>query len=774
MDKRFDHKKIEEKWIKKWEEEGIYHFDENKDNVFSIDTPPPYASGDLHVGHAKNFTEMDIIARFKRMNGYNVFFPVGYDDNGLPTEKYVEKNLGITKDSVSRDEFFEKCFEVSTEIEKKMKKTFQRLGISLDWNYAYRTISKDVWYVSQRSFIELYKRGLIKRRLEPTIWCPYHQTALAQAVVEDKEKETYLNYLKFKIKEGGEIEIATTRPELLPSCVAVFVNPNDENKKNLIGKHAIVPIYNFEVPIIGEEDVDTGFGTGAVMVCTFGDSKDVEWWKKHKLPLKVSITKDGRMNDNAGKYAGMKITEARKKIIEDLKEKGILYKQEKIKQIVGTCWRCHTPVEYIPTEQWFIDLLNHKDELIEIGKEINWKPEFYFKRYEDWVKNLKWDWCISRQRYYGVPFPVWYCKDCGEVIVADESQIPVDPRKTKPEKCPKCGSKNIVPEEDVMDTWMTSSMTPMIPIKWNEKLKEKVFPMDLRAQSHDIIRTWAFYTIVKSLYHFNSIPWKNIMITGFVYAAKGVQMHKSLGTGIDPNKKMDEYGSDALRYWAVSSGLGEDLIYKEQDLVRGKKIINKLWNASLFASKFLEKIENPKLRIVDKWVLTKLNDTIKKATEYYNNFEISKAKKTVENFFMNIFCDDYLEMIKWRVYNNIDEEGAKYTLYHVLKTILKLFAPIMPFVTEEIYRNLFEDKSIHRSSWPEPNYNFEIDIPIDEILSSGRKAKSEKGISVGKEIDNIEIHGPEVEEEVKEDIKNTLRTKGLIWVIDEEIKAVIP
>ena len=771
MDKRFDHDKVEKKWIKKWEEEKIYKFNKEKNKVYSIDTPPPYASGDLHIGHAKNFTEMDIIARFKRMNGYNVFFPIGFDDNGLPTEKYVEKNLGITKDSISRDEFFRKCFEVAGEIEEKMKKTIRRLGISIDWDYFYRTISKDVWYISQRSFIELYKKGLIKRKLEPTIWCPYHQTALAQAVVEDKEKETYLNYLTFKIKEGGEIKIATTRPELLPSCVAVFVNPDDKDKKKFIGKHAIVPIYNFEVPIIGEKEVNMNFGTGAVMICTFGDSKDVEWWKEHKLPLKISITKDGRMNENAGKYKGLKITEARKKIIEDLKNDGTIYKQEKIKQIVGTCWRCHTPVEYIPTEQWFIDILSHKKEFIEAGEKINWNPSFYFKRYKDWVENLKWDWCISRQRYYGVPFPVWYCKDCGEIIIADE--IPVDPRKTKPEKCPKCGSKNIVPDEDVMDTWMTSSMTPIIPTKWNEKLKEKVFPMDLRPQSHDIIRTWAFYTIVKSLYHFNEIPWKNVLITGFVYAAKGVQMHKSLGTGIDPNEKMNEYGTDALRYWAVSSGLGEDLVYKEQDLVRGKKIINKLWNASIFSSKFLEKIENPKLRIVDKWILTKLNEVIKKTTDLYERYEISKARKTIENFFMNIFCDDYLEMIKWRVYNNIDSEGAKYTVYTVLKTILKLFAPIMPFVTEEIHRELFEEKSIHISNWPIPEYDFKIEIPIDEVLSAGRKAKNEKGISLGKEVDSIEIHGPEIDEGVKEDIKNTLRAKKLIWIVSDKIKSVI-
>ncbi len=775
MDKNYDFTKIEEKWRKKWEEEGIYKFDEKSEKpIFSIDTPPPYASGDLHVGHVKNFTEMDVIARFKRMNGFNVFFPVGTDDNGLPTEKYVEKNLRITKDSVSREEFVKKCLEVSDEMYKKVMFTFKRIGLSSDWNYSYRTIQDKAVYVAQKSFIELYKKGLLERKKEPTLWCPYHQTALAQAVVEDKEKETFLNYLKFKVKETGEeLEIATTRPELLPSCVAVFVNPADEKRKHLIGKHVIVPIYGFEAPIIADEDVDLEFGTGAVMVCTFGDSKDVEWWKKHKLPLKVSINKDGTMNENTGKYTGMKIEEARKAIIEDLKKEGVLFKQEKIKQVVGTCWRCHTPVEFIPTEQWFIRIVDHKDELLEMGKKIKWHPEFYEKRYEDWVKNLKWDWCISRQRYYGVPFPVWYCKDCGEVIVANENEIPVNPLEKKPEKCPKCGSTNIVPETDVMDTWMTSSMTPIIPYGWDENLFKKLYPMSLRPQSHDIIRTWAFYTIVKGLYHFNEIPWKNILITGFVYAAKGVEMHKSLGTGIDPHEKMDKYGVDVLRYWTTTSGLGEDLIYNEQDMIRGKRIVNKLWNASRFISMHMKNIENPKLREVDKWLLTQLNETIKKATEYYENFEVSKARKTIENFFMHTLCDNYLEMIKWRVYNNKDDEGARYTLYHALKVVLKLFAPIMPFITEEIYRELYEDSSIHISNWPKPNWNFGINYPINEILYAGRRAKAERNISVGKEVEKMIFNAPKLSEEVWEDIKNTLRAKEIKVNESENISAVI-
>ena len=775
MEKNFDYKKIEEKWQKKWEEEGIYHFDEKSEKpTFSIDTPPPYASGDLHVGHVKNFTEMDAIARYKRMKGFNVFFPVGVDDNGLPTEKYVEKNLGITKDSVSRDEFVKKCLEVADEMYNRVMNTFKRVGISIDTNYSYRTIKDKAVYVAQKSFVELYKKGLLERKVEPTLWCPYHQTALAQAVVEDKEKETFLNYLKFKVKETGEIlEIATTRPELLPSCVAVFVNPADEKRKHLIGKHAVVPLYNFEVPIIADEDVDLEFGTGAVMVCTFGDSKDVEWWKKHKLPLKVSINKDGTMKEIAGKYAGMKIEEARKAIIEDLKKEGILFDQEKIKQTVGTCWRCHTPIEYIPTEQWFIKIVDHKDDLIEAGKKINWNPKFYEKRYEDWVKNLKWDWCISRQRYYGVPFPVWYCKDCGHIIVADENELPIDPLKTKPAKCPKCGSTNIVPETDVMDTWMTSSMTPVIPYGWDENLLKKLYPMSLRAQSHDIIRTWAFYTIVKGLYHFNQIPWSNVLITGFVYAAKGVEMHKSLGTGIDPHEKMDKYGVDAVRYWTTTSGLGEDLIYNEQDLIRGKKIINKLWNAARFISMHMEDVKEPKLREVDKWILTKLNETIEKATEYFDKFEVSKARKVTENFFMHDFCDNYLEMIKWRVYNNVDESGAKYTIYHVLKNVLKLFAPIMPYVTEEIYRELYEDKTIHLSNWPEAKWDFGVKLPIDEILYAGRKAKAEKNLSVGAKVNKIKIHGPKISEEVVEDIKNTLRANEIEYIESNEISAVI-
>ncbi len=765
---------MEEKWIKKWEEEEIYNFDEKSNKpIFSIDTPPPYISGELHVGHIKNFTEFDIIARFKRMNGYNVLMPVGFDDNGLPTERYVEKELGITKDSVSREEFFKKCLEVSEKMEEKAKQTFKRVGISFDWRFFYRTISKDVWKVSQKSFIELYKKGIIERKMEPTLWCPYHQTALSQAVVEDREKETFLNYLKFKIKEGGELEIATTRPELLPSCVAVFVNPNDEEKKKFIGKHAIVPIYNFEVPIMADEKVDMNFGTGAVMVCTFGDSTDVEWWKKYNLPLKVSINKDGTMNENAGKYRGLKIEDARREIIKDLKEKGILYKQEKIKQVVGTCWRCHTPIEYIPTKQWFIKILENKEKFIELGKKIRWHPEFYFKRYVDWVKNLKWDWCISRQRYYGVPFPVWYCKDCGEIIVADEKDLPVDPFEKIPEKCPKCGSKNIVPEKDVMDTWMTSSMTPIIPLKWDDNLVKKIYPLSLRPQSHDIIRTWAFYTIVKGYYHFNEIPWKDILISGFVYAAKGVAMHKSSGTGVSPNEVMDKYGADALRYWATTSGLGEDLIYKEQDVVRGKKIKNKLINASKFAERFIEDIKNPRLRMVDRWLITKLNKTIRKVTEYLNNFEVSKARKELENFFMNVFCDNYLELIKWRVYNKIDDEGARYTLYHSLKSVLKMFAPIMPFVTEEIYRKLYEDKSIHISEWPKEIKTEEIEIPnLIEILSAGRKVKNENKIPLGKEIENMTIYG-EVPEEVKEDIRQTLKVKNLEWKKSKVIRAEI-
>ncbi len=771
LSKKYNPKEVEEKWVKKWEDMGIFKFNPDiKKPVFSIDTPPRYASGYLHMGHAKNYIEFEIIARFMRMIGYNVFLPNGYDDNGLPTEKYVEEKLGIKKTDVDRKTFIEKCKEAAEKLEEHMTETFKRIGFSCDWSTLYRTISDESIRAAQLSFLELYKKGEIYRKEEPTLWCPHHQTALAQAEVVDIERNTKLNYIYFELEDGSKIEIATSRPELLPSCVGVFVHPDDDRYKNLVGKKAIVPIFGQKVPIMADDKVDKEFGSGIVMICTFGDTTDIEWWREHNLPMKISINKDGTMNELAGKYSGMKIEDAKKKITEDLKDSGVLFKQEELKQNVGCCWRCDTPIEFIPTKQWFIKTLNYKDKMIDLGKEIAWHPEYYRKRYEDWVKNLKWDWCISRQRYFGVPFPVWYDKS-GEVILAKEEDLPIDPRI---DKCPY--SDSAVPEEDVMDTWMTSSLTPEITTKWkkDEKFFKNMFPMSLRPQAHDIIRTWAFYTILKSYLHNNSIPWKDIMISGYVYVKKGLAMSSSKDIGDKPEKIIENEGADVLRYWSTEAGLGEDLIYREKDIIRGKKILIKLWNASRFVEMHLENYRPKKieLRTIDKWILSELGEVAEKSKEAFKSYNPNKARRLIENFFKNVFCDFYLEIVKHRLYDNVEKESAQYALYKTLLGILKMYAPIIPFMTEEIYQELFQktegDKSIHISEWPEIKTDAES-LKIGrlgiEIISSLRQYKTQKNLSLKEELKRVVIDCDEETKKkikmIEDDIKWTMNVKEI-------------
>ncbi|KXA92884.1 hypothetical protein AKJ64_01955 [candidate division MSBL1 archaeon SCGC-AAA259E17] len=789
MPKSHDPEKIEEKWQEKWREWNIFQFDEDSSEpIFSIDTPPRYASGDIHMGHAKNYIEFDIVARAMRLLGNNVFFPVGYDDNGLPTERFVEEELGIKKEDVGRERFTEKCKETAENLEDKMTEIFDRVGMSWDWNTFYRTIDDRCTKLVQLSFLKLYEDGKLYRRDEPTLWCPYHQTSLAQATVEDKERNTKLNYIYFELEGGGQIEIATTRPELLPSCVAVFVNPEDERHEDLVGNNAKVPLFDHEVPIMGAEEVDPEFGSGIVMVCTFGDSTDVEMWKKYGLDLRISITEEGRMNDAAGRYEGLTIEEARESIIEDLKEEEIIFDQEDLHQTVGGCWRCETPVEFIPAKQWFVETLEHKDELIGQGEKVDWYPSYYKERYRDWVKNLKWDWCISRQRAYGIPFPVWYCQDCGSVIVADEGDLPIDPREggqKGPEKCGECGSKNLRPEEDVMDTWMTSSLTPQIATKWkeDEEFFERMFPMTLRPQSHDIIRTWAFYTILKSYFHHDSLPWEDVMISGYVYTEEGVGMSSSKGTGISPKNIIEEHGADVLRYWAGGAGTGEDIIYQEKEVIRGNKVLRKLWNASRFVAMHLEDFDpsqRVELEIIDRWILTRLNDLIQECEEEYRNYDISKVRRKIENFFKNVFCDNYLEMVKHRLYEPEEfgersRNAALYTLYQGLLACLKIFGPIIPHITEEIYQKLFRDfegeKSLQTTEWPGIDGDLVDEEAKDlgelakDVIEAIRRWKSDEGIPLNEELETVRVDtDPETEEKVKrvgEIIRGTIKVGEL-------------
>ncbi len=772
---KYDSQEVEDRIRRFWENEKIYKFNKKKGEIYSIDTPPPYASaGHLHVGHALSYTQFEIVARIMRMLGKNVYFAPGYDDNGLPTEKYVEEKLGINKAKTNRVDFRKICLQESKKVEDVYtKNVFKKLGHSFDWDLLYQTISPESQKVSQTAFLRLIKKKECYRAKEPCIWCPKHETALAQAEVEDLNRTTKLNYIEFG--NSKKILIATTRPEFLASCVGIFVHPDDKRYKNLIGKEIEVPLFNYNVKIMQDESVDPEFGTGILMVCTFGDNADIEKWKKYKLDLRISIDEKGKLNELGGKYKGMSLEEARNEILKDLKSEGRLKKQEKLEQTVGSCWRCNTPVEYIVTDQWVISTLKHKKELIEQGKKVNWYPDFMRLRYENWVNNLGWDWTISRQRYYGIPIPVWYCNECNEVILPKESELPLDPTQIK-KQCPKC-KKQAIPEKDVFDTWMTSSNSPEVALRWLEKPDQykKMAPMSLRPQSHDIIRTWAFYTILKSYLLFNRIPWKDLIINTFVLDPQGKGMSKSKGNAVWADDLIEKYGVDVFRYWVGNANLGSDLPFNEQELIVGKKFITKLWNSSRFVFMNLEDFNNKKptnLETIDKYMLIKTNEITEKAKKQYENYNLSGGKRISEEFFWHDFCDNYLEIVKKRIYKNKKgKQSAQYTLYKSLLAILKLMAPITPFITDEIYQKHFKkfekEKSIHLTEFDSINIKEDKKIIESgnlfmEVLGNIRQEKTKAKKAMNAEIIlTLEKVSLDKLKEVIEDLKDVTNAEEI-------------
>ena len=787
LPQNYDPKLAEPKWQKYWHEQKVFQFEnKSKKPIYSIDTPPPYASADhLHVGHGMHYSQFEFVARYKRMQGFNIFFPMGYDDNGLPTERYVERKHNIDKSKISRKDFIQLCIEDTKKTGQTYHDLFTRLGFSIDWNLLYHTIDDRSRRVAQKSFIDLYKKGRMERTDYPTMWCTTCQTTIAQADLDNLDVNSHFNDIIFKCG-GQDLVIATTRPEMLPACVALFHNPQDKRYQKLKGKFAKVPLFDYEVPILSDDNVTLDKGTGLMMVCTFGDKDDVEKWHKYQLPLRIAIDEQGRMNQLAGKYAGKKTKAARAEIIEDLKEAKLLIRQQEIKHAVNVHERCGAEIEFIKKVQWQIKVLDKKEELLEIANKVNWHPQHMKVRYDHWVKNLQWNWGISRQRYYGVPFPVWYCKKCGQVLLPNEKSLPVDPREEKYSGKCKCGSTDIIPEMDVMDTWMTSSCSPEINANWGAPKERKSFlPMSLRPQAHDIIRTWTFYTLVKSYYHHNNIPWTDIMISGHGQDPHGQKMSKSKGNFIIADEVIDKYSADAFRFWAASITLGDDLPYQEKDVLTGHKFINKLWNASKFSLMHLEDFEMPvKVKITevfDQWLLSKLNNLIKLSTKSFDNYEYSKSKSTVENFFWHTFCDNYMEIIKDRIYNP-DRRGkdsrlsAQIVVYYGILGVLKMMAPIMPHITEEIYQLYFaekeKEKSIHSSEWPKFDkklVNLEAeeagDLAVD-IINATRKYKSEQKMSLKDELeeivlvskkDNFQKHIKSLEE----DLKAVLRVKKI-------------
>ncbi|MBN2002669.1 MAG: valine--tRNA ligase [Anaerolineae bacterium] len=794
LPKQYDAKTTEPRLQSAWQEKGIFHFDpdDTKRPVFSIDTPPATVSGHLHLGHVYSYSHPDFVARFWRMRGYNVFYPMGFDDNGLPTERLVEQWENVRVAQIGREAFIQRCLAISEKAEEDYRALWQRIGLSIDWRYTYRTIDTPARRAAQQSFLDLHRKGLAYRKEAPTIWCPECQTAIAQAELADMDRESVFYTLVFKAEGKRTLEIATTRPELLAACVAVFVHPDDERYQSLVGEQVCVPYFKQWVPVLTDPAADPHKGTGAVMCCTFGDAADVAWWRDHNLPLRIAIDRTGRMTDLARDFAGMKSGEARRQIVEALEARGLLVARRPIQQSVRVHERCDTPVEYMVTQQWFIRVLDSKEKLLEAGAKVKWVPTHMGARYQEWVENLNWDWCISRQRAYGVTFPLWYCNNCGAVITAGDDELPVDPTTRAPAQPCACGSTSFTPEDDVMDTWATSSLTPQIVGQRleNPKLYEKVFPFALRPQAHEIIRTWAFYTIVKSQYHFDAVPWATAAISGWGLAPEGTgKISKSKGGGpMPPMEMIETYSADAVRFWAASTGFGKDSIISEEKIQTGEKLITKLWNVARFAESFLESVnaaalkKPPTLSPADRWILARTQSLVRRVTELLETYDYAAAKSDIESFFWRDLADNYLEMAKMRLYAEPAEKGAgaRFALYHALLALLKLLAPFIPYVTEELYLQLFAARdgaaSIHRATWPEVNTEFAQETAetfgesLVEIATAVRRFKSEHELSLGAELQELRLAASgDVAAQLKDavpDIASITRAKAVNIVKD--------
>ncbi|PZP85009.1 MAG: valine--tRNA ligase [Azospirillum brasilense] len=859
---QYDTAATEKKWQRQWEENKTYAWDATvpRADSYVIDTPPPTVSGTLHMGHVFSYTQADIVARYQRMNGKNVFYPMGFDDNGLPTERLVEKTKKIRATDMSREDFINECLSVSEDARKEFRELFTSIALSVDWAQEYHTISDSSRRLSQLSFLDLVNKGHVYRKLQPMLWDPVDQTAIAQAEVVDKEMPSTANEIIFTVSsspvtpaqagvhDGGreqaevidsrlrgndketvdeKLIIMTTRPELLPACVALFFHPEDARYQHLKGKTATVPLFGFAVPILEDDTVEMEKGTGLMMCCTFGDEADIAKWNKHDLPTRVILNKYGKMDfasirhsapmreahaDADSERSGERQSEslsqsmravaegnatkmdssfrwndallerlqnkkasnpdpknpgAREIILAELEAAGLLLAKKPITHAVKTAERSGAVLELIPSHQWFVRVTDKKDLLKEKAAECDWKPAWMKVRIDQWIDGLNWDWCISRQRYFGVPFPVWYSKRAGEegkAIYATADQLPVNPLVDLPAGYSR---DEVEPDMDVMDTWATSSISPQLsahgispelcadPARFSA-----LFPADLRPQAHEIIRTWAFYTLVKSTLHNNSIPWKNLMISGWCLAEDKTKMSKSKGNVVTPVALIEEKGTDAVRYWTATSRLGQDTAFSPDLLKIGKKLVGKLWNATQFAAIHLAKLEAQPLsakadmeagrvsEVLDRWILTRLAQTVEKASNAFAAYEYADALDATNQFFWADFCDNYLELIKKRVYNedgsftSAQQQSAVVALYHCLSTILKLYAPFCPHVTEELYSHIFAEEyaakgSLHaRGQWPsvsafqQDKDAFAAGDAALEVLTAIRNAKSTANVSI--------------------------------------------
>jgi len=829
---------LEAKWSAAWERDGTYRFDRGaaRERIFSIDTPPPTVSGSLHVGHVFSYTHTDLVARFQRMRGREVFYPMGWDDNGLPTERRVQNYYGVRCDpsvaydpdfeppqepsekepvSISRPNFVELCLVLTERDEQAFEALWRALGLSVDWTMTYTTIGQLAQRISQRSFLGLLARGAAYQLEAPTLWDIDFQTAVAQAELEDRERPGAMHKVRFPAVDGGpQALIETTRPELIPACVAVLAHPDDERHRALVGGEVLTPLFGARVPVMTHEAVERDKGSGLVMVCTFGDLTDVMWWRELSLPVRSVLGPDGRMtgvewgtpgwesvdaqraNAAYGELEGAPINRARARIVELLEQSGDLVgRPESVSRAVKFYEKGDRPVEIITSRQWFIRTIEHRDALIARGRELHWHPPYMRARYEDWVNGLTGDWAVSRQRFFGVPFPVWYELDeqgavrHDALLLAHEEQLPVDPSSDLPDgytEEQRGQPGGFVGDPDVMDTWATSSLSPQLVSLAGEdpELFAKVFPMDMRPQAHDIIRTWLFTTILRSHLDYDALPWSEAAISGWVLDPDRKKMSKSKGNVLTPMHLLEEHGADAVRYWTANGRPGVDTAFDPQQMKVGRRLAVKLLNASKFALADLPEPAPALSHPLDRALIARLADVAAAATESFEGYDYARALERTERFFW-WYCDNYLELVKGRRYDagtssqaRAGRGSASLALQTSLSAFQRLFAPFLPFVCEEVW-SWWQEGSVHRAAWPdaselrllaagageENGEALALDVTAD-VLHEVRKAKSGAGVPMRAGVERVQVRDTAERLRALELGSDDLRSAGAIALLE--------
>jgi valyl-tRNA synthetase len=752
--------KLEEAILKKWEDEKLYDF-KLEDNNYTIDTPPPYPSGrPWHIGAASHYAQIDMIARTARMNGKNVYFPIGIDRNGLPVELYTEKKHGIRMRETERGEFLKLCQNALDDLEAEMIEIMKSLGLSGDFKNYYRTDSEEYRKFTQETFIDLWKKGVIYLATRPNNYDWVSGTTIADAEIVYDDLPTKLVYMKFIVKDQNkEIIIASTRPELLCACKTVIVNPEDERYSELIGKKLVVPLTNKEVTITPHHSAKIEFGSGAVMVCSYGDQNDVALFRELQLEEVIAIGLDGRMTESAGDYQGLKPKQARTKIIEDLENSGLVEKIEEISHRTPLSERSKTPIEIVPMEEYYLKQKDSIDKMKKLGSEIEFYPNMHKQILMNWLESISIDWPISRRRFYGTEIPIWYCKECSEPFVPEPGKYYRPWKDSCPaEKCEKCGNTEFIGEDRTFDTWMDSSVSPLFVTKFNrdDEFFKKTYPTGIRPQAKDIVRTWLYYTLLRCEKLTEQKPWSEAWIMGYGLDEKGMKMSKSKGNAIDPLPVIQKSGADTFRFWSASEiNQGYDFRCSEQKIESTKKFLSKLWNVSRFLSSF-PIIESGKLTDSDKWILSELDKLISVCNEGYSKYNFFVPATALREFTWNIFAAQYIEMAKARAYGiGFDEDerdGAIFTLHKVLSTILRLLAPITPLITEHLWLTLYSKNSIHKEQLPEIE-NVEdmtaMTQPIIEFNSRVWNEKKQNNLSLK---DSIKIEIPENLNQFKKDL----------------------